>query len=413
MTPKLSIPVLALAVLITAAPARLGAQARSAGKAKAPAALDAATVLKAVHFRSIGPTQQSGRFVDFAVPAGKPGTFYAASASGGVWKTENNGQTFEPLFENEKVYSIGDIAVAPSNPEILWLGSGEANNSRSTYWGDGVYKSVDAGKTWVNMGLKESHHIGRIVIHPDEARYRLCRRPRPPLFREPGARALQDDRRRQDLGQGPRRRRRRPGRRRRRRRHGPVRPGDPLCRVLRQVPQALDLGHRRAGLRHPQVDRRRQVLDEADQRPADRHPRPHRPDRLSQEPEDPLCRDRERQQAEYVRRGPLEGDPRRQVELRHDRRRGLPLRRRRGHLDQGQPGEALDRRRPGVLLRPDHRRSERREPRLHPQRRRPGQQGRRQDLDVAVPLRRRQPRPLDRSRPTAGTCSSATTTEWA
>jgi len=168
MTRKLSIPILALAVLITAAPARLGAQARSAGKAKATAALDAATILKAVHFRSIGPTQQSGRFVDFAVPPGKPHTFYAASASGGVWKTENNGQTFEPLLENEKVYSIGDIAVAPSDPEVLWLGSGEANNSRSTYWGDGVYKSVDAGKTWVNVGLKESHHIGRIVVHPTE-----------------------------------------------------------------------------------------------------------------------------------------------------------------------------------------------------------------------------------------------------
>ncbi len=124
--------------------------------------------MNALHFRSIGPTQQSGRFVDFAVPSGKPNTFYAASASGGLWKTENNGQTFEPLFEHEKVFSIGDIAVAPSDPAILWLGSGEANNSRSTYWGDGVYKSVDAGKTWLNMGLRESHHIGRILIHPSD-----------------------------------------------------------------------------------------------------------------------------------------------------------------------------------------------------------------------------------------------------
>jgi len=172
MTRKLSIPILILAVLtaIAAVPAGLGAQTRTAGKAKAPAAaaLDAATVLKGLHFRPIGPTQQSGRFVDFAVPPGRPNTFYAASASGGLWKTENNGQTFEPLFENEKVFSIGDIAIAPSDPAILWLGSGEANNSRSTYWGDGVYKSVDAGKTWANMGLKESHHIGRIVIHPTD-----------------------------------------------------------------------------------------------------------------------------------------------------------------------------------------------------------------------------------------------------
>ncbi len=170
MTRKLSIPIMTLA-LIAIGSAGLEAQSTSARKPRAPAAapLDAAVVLKGLNFRSIGPTQQSGRFVDFAVPLGQPYTFYAASASGGLWKTENNGQTFEPLFENEKVFSIGDIAVAPSDATVVWLGSGEANNSRSTYWGDGVYKSVDAGKTWTNMGLKESQHIGRVVIHPEDA----------------------------------------------------------------------------------------------------------------------------------------------------------------------------------------------------------------------------------------------------
>jgi photosystem II stability/assembly factor-like uncharacterized protein len=167
MTRKLSIPVLVLAIVAFAA---AGLEAQSTGgrraKAAAPAAIDIATVVKNVNYRPIGPTRQSGRFVDFAVPAQQPHTFYAAAASGGLWKTENNGQTFEPLFEHEKVFSIGDIAVAPSDPSILWLGSGEANNSRSTYWGDGVYKSNDAGQTWTNMGLEESHHIGRIVIHP-------------------------------------------------------------------------------------------------------------------------------------------------------------------------------------------------------------------------------------------------------
>ncbi|MBM3284994.1 MAG: hypothetical protein FJY81_03905, partial [Candidatus Aminicenantes bacterium] len=117
-------------------------------------------------YRAIGPTRQSGRFVDFAVPEGQPYTFYAATASGGLWKTTNNGITFEPIFDHEKVFSIGDIAVAPPDPNILWVGTGEANNSRSSYWGDGVYKSMDSGKTWKNMGLKESHHIGRILIHP-------------------------------------------------------------------------------------------------------------------------------------------------------------------------------------------------------------------------------------------------------
>jgi len=123
-------------------------------------------VLKSLHYRSTGPTRQSGRFVDFAVPEQEPYTFYAATASGGLWKTTNNGITFEPIFDHENVFSIGDIGVAPSNPSIVWVGTGEANNSRSSYWGDGVYKSMDAGKTWTNMGLKESHHIGRIVIHP-------------------------------------------------------------------------------------------------------------------------------------------------------------------------------------------------------------------------------------------------------
>ncbi|HSA96544.1 MAG TPA: hypothetical protein VLJ16_10855, partial [Acidobacteriota bacterium] len=155
--------------LLAGVVAGLGAQPRPAPKAKAAASpLELGSVLKGLTFRSVGPTQQSGRFVDFAVPAQKPHTFYAASASGHLWKTENNGQTFEALFENEKVFSIGDIAVAPSDPDLLWLGSGEANNSRSTYWGDGVYRSADAGKTWTNMGLKESHHIGRIVIHPTD-----------------------------------------------------------------------------------------------------------------------------------------------------------------------------------------------------------------------------------------------------
>ena len=124
--------------------------------------------LSAFSYRSIGPTRQSGRFVDFAVPSQLPGTFYAATGSGHLWKTENYGLTFEVLFDNEPVYSIGDVAVAPSDPNILYLGSGEANKSRSTYWGDGVYRSTDAGKTWTNIGLPESHHIGRIVIHPTD-----------------------------------------------------------------------------------------------------------------------------------------------------------------------------------------------------------------------------------------------------
>ena len=122
--------------------------------------------LKVFTYRSIGPTRQSGRFVDIAVPSQEPYTIYAATGSGSLWKTVNAGTTWESIFDYEAVFSIGDVTVAPSDPDIVWVGTGEANTSRSMYWGDGVYKSTDAGETWTNMGLPESHHVGRILIHP-------------------------------------------------------------------------------------------------------------------------------------------------------------------------------------------------------------------------------------------------------
>lgn len=124
------------------------------------------SILDKIEYRELGPTRQSGRFVDFAVVEQTPKVYYAATASGGLLKTVNNGISFEQIFDNESVISIGDVAVAPSDPNIVWVGTGEANNSRSSYWGDGVYKSTDAGQTWTNMGLKESQHVGRIIIHP-------------------------------------------------------------------------------------------------------------------------------------------------------------------------------------------------------------------------------------------------------
>jgi hypothetical protein len=133
---------------------------------KAASQIVSEDILKAVHYRSIGPTRQSGRFVDFAVYDKNPAVFYAALASGGLWKTVNNGITFESIFDNEGVISIGDIAIDQNNPDVVWVGTGEANNSRTAYYGDGIYKSTDGGKTWKNMGLKESHHVGRIVINP-------------------------------------------------------------------------------------------------------------------------------------------------------------------------------------------------------------------------------------------------------
>ncbi len=117
-------------------------------------------------WREIGPTATGGRIVDIAVESGNPATIYAASASGGLWKTEDNSTTWECVFEKEGTISIGDIALDPRDPKTIWLGTGEANNQRSSYWGDGIYKSTDGGKTWTNMGLKETHHIGRIVVDP-------------------------------------------------------------------------------------------------------------------------------------------------------------------------------------------------------------------------------------------------------
>jgi photosystem II stability/assembly factor-like uncharacterized protein len=125
--------------------------------------------LAAFDWRSIGPTRQSGRFVDIAVDPRDEHTFYMATASGHLWKTVNHGITFEPLFTDEDVFSIGDLALAPSNPDVIYLGTGEANNSRSSYWGNGVYKSTDGGESWTWLGLPESHHIGRVVVHPEDA----------------------------------------------------------------------------------------------------------------------------------------------------------------------------------------------------------------------------------------------------
>ena len=123
-------------------------------------------VLAKLKFRELGPTATGGRIVDIAVHPKRTEIIYAAAASAGLWKTENNGTTWKCVFEREGTTTIGDIAIDPQNPDTIWLGTGEANNQRSSYWGDGIYKSIDAGKTWSNLGLKETHHIGRIVVDP-------------------------------------------------------------------------------------------------------------------------------------------------------------------------------------------------------------------------------------------------------
>jgi photosystem II stability/assembly factor-like uncharacterized protein len=166
-------PILAI-ILVASIPLPVVAQATRTAKTT-PEVFDADSArLAELPWRSIGPAVTSGRVVDFAVPEGPKSQigdrlgelFYVASASGGVWKTVNGGTTWEPIFDHQASASIGDIAVAPSNPDILWVGTGEANNQRSSSWGDGVYKSENAGKTWTNMGLRKSEHIGRVIVHP-------------------------------------------------------------------------------------------------------------------------------------------------------------------------------------------------------------------------------------------------------
>src|SRR5438046_352759 len=120
-------------------------------------------------FRSIGPAFTSGRVIGFAVEPNNPSHFFVASASGGVWKTVNDGTTWIPVFDREGSYSIGAIALDPKNPLTVWVGTGENNSQRSVSYGSGLYRSDDGGKTWKNVGLKSSEHIGRIAIDPKDS----------------------------------------------------------------------------------------------------------------------------------------------------------------------------------------------------------------------------------------------------
>ncbi|MCA3010693.1 MAG: hypothetical protein INH34_20130 [Phycisphaerales bacterium] len=128
-----------------------------------------ANVMAQLKWQELGPVMSGGRVVDLAVHPTRPQVFWVAAASGGIWKTENGGLRFTPQFQGGYTTSIGDLAVAPSNGDVLYVGTGEANNQRSSYWGDGVHKSTDGGKTWRHVGLQGTDHIGRVVVHPANA----------------------------------------------------------------------------------------------------------------------------------------------------------------------------------------------------------------------------------------------------
>ncbi len=142
------------------------AAAPAAAAPAAPSGPDYDAVLRGLRFREIGPATMGGRIDDFAVVESNPQIIYVGAATGGVLKSTNGGTTWEPIFDNEVTSTIGAVTVSQADPSNVWVGTGESNNRQSSSWGNGVYKSTDAGKTWQHVGLDATHHIARIVVHP-------------------------------------------------------------------------------------------------------------------------------------------------------------------------------------------------------------------------------------------------------
>src|SRR5690606_4781609 len=155
-----------IAALAGALAVPIHAQQQARGPAAAPANGIVDAVLDAATWRSIGPANMSGRITDVEGIPSPSRTFYIAPAAGGVWKTTNNGVTFRPLFQNERVAAMGDLAIAPSDTMQIWAGTGEEDSRNSISPGRGIYKSTDGGLTWSLMGLEKTEHIARVIVHP-------------------------------------------------------------------------------------------------------------------------------------------------------------------------------------------------------------------------------------------------------
>jgi photosystem II stability/assembly factor-like uncharacterized protein len=167
LTPILAVAVATSGAAKTPPKATKGAQPRPSAIAAREATVDAEH-LRAFHWRPVGPANMGGRVSDIAGHPSDPATFYVALGTGGLLKTTNYGTTWSFVFEDEPVASIGAVAVAPSKPDVVWVGTGEGNSRNSSSWGNGVYRSSDAGKTWKHLGLAETHDIPRIVVHPTD-----------------------------------------------------------------------------------------------------------------------------------------------------------------------------------------------------------------------------------------------------
>ena len=148
----------------TVAALSVGTALIPSGHAHAQSPLE--TAISHLQYRELGPALMGGRIADLAVVESKPQIFYIGTGTGGVWKTENHGTSWTPVFDDQPTSSIGDVTLDQSNPNLVWVGTGEPQNRQSSGWGNGVYKSIDGGNTWRHMGLEGSKHVGRILIHP-------------------------------------------------------------------------------------------------------------------------------------------------------------------------------------------------------------------------------------------------------
>ena len=223
--------------------------------------------LKGLKYRPIGPAA-GGRVSRAAGIPGDPTTYYAATASGGVWKSTDGGVTWKSVFDDQPVASIGSLAIAPSDPNIVYVGSGEANIRGNVAEGNGIYKTVDGGKTWTHV-WKQRGQIGTMAVHPTNPDIAFAAVLGRPFGCEPGTRCIPHERRRQDLAAGAEE-----GRRYRRvgHRNGSQQSCDPLRWLLAGSPISLGYDQRRARQRSARLPRWRGHVDAADQGRAARGP---------------------------------------------------------------------------------------------------------------------------------------------
>ena len=212
-----------------------------------------------MQWRQVGPFR-GGRALAIEGIPNEPGTYYFGAVAGGVWKTTDGGANWAPLFDKETISSIGAIAVAPSDHNVVYAGTGEAAVRGNISYGAGVYKSVDAGKTWKNIGLKDTRHIGALIVDPKNADIVLVAALGHIFRPEPGARNFSHDRWRQNLDEGPEQR---PGDGRDRRRVRSAKLERRFRGALAGAPAAVVFLERRTGQRFVSIGRWRRDLETA------------------------------------------------------------------------------------------------------------------------------------------------------